>query len=403
MRDQFETSDSASSSAPLKILYTEIGRGHPFYLDGIHQALLKDGQIRMVRECLDVFGISRGFSRASWQVARWLYHNGSSGGLAGVIYNRLRKGTDYNKGSVFLDLMGRDIKAKLSPESSPLIVAHPTLVAILKGRAGLIYQHGELITPPEAVVRGAELVIVPTPEAGKIFLDSGYTQDHLFVSGLCIELPLVAQADECYKNRINRLQTTQKLTGAFFSSGAEPKSHLRTIIESVISIIRNEHRAIIFAREHGNLISKLTGALDKTTQPYQVIDSTDNLPLEFEGALIVSHKNRREEDSQTSALFRLFDFFMAPSHERANWACGLGLPMFIAGPPIGPFAPLNRDFLLASKVACESDTNDFSGSLNKLHSGGDLSQMAQLGYGKYEIDGFSKTARFLINKYTKKS
>ena len=57
----------------VEFLYTNIGRGHPFYLDGITDALIHSGQVKLVRQQKDVFEISRGLSLVGWKLARWFY------------------------------------------------------------------------------------------------------------------------------------------------------------------------------------------------------------------------------------------------------------------------------------------------------------------------------------------
>ena len=102
-------------------------------------------------------------------------------------------------------------------------------------------------------------------------------------------------------------------------------------------------------------------------------------------------------------IFPFFDFFVAPSHERTNWALGLGLPLFIVGPCIGPFAPLNQAKLLDVGVAKVIDSSEqavrFGDDLTDLMRSGQLAAMANAGWGKQSIDGFAKIAEFLSNQY----
>jgi hypothetical protein len=75
--------------------------------------------------------------------------------------------------------------------------------------------------------------------------------------------------------------------------------------------------------------------------------------------------------------------------------------MFILHPLIGPFAPLNREFLLERKVALdisdEHEAENLAGIIQRLRNDGFLMQMAQSGYGKYNIDGFRKIASYLVD------
>jgi hypothetical protein len=93
------------------------------------------------------------------------------------------------------------------------------------------------------------------------------------------------------------------------------------------------------------------------------------------------------------------DFFVGPPHERTNWAIGLGLPMFVLTPCIGPFAPLNLQLLERSGTALVlrsiGEASALGDTVIELRDSGELSRMAERGWGKYRIDGFEQIARFL--------
>src|SRR5512138_1092104 len=120
--------------AKLTFLYVNIGRGHPFYLDGIIEALIRRGGVGLVRQQQDVFEISRGMSALAWRATKWLYRTAPSHPLIGRLYHSLRQNNDYNDGGLALFLLGRDIRSMFAGSTEPLIVSHPTLVGILKGR-----------------------------------------------------------------------------------------------------------------------------------------------------------------------------------------------------------------------------------------------------------------------------
>jgi hypothetical protein len=109
--------------------------------------------------------------------------------------------------------------------------------------------------------------------------------------------------------------------------------------------------------------------------------------------------DRRQLDGLTARLFDRFDYFVAPSHERSNWALGLGLPMFVVDPPLGSFSPLNREFVLAASVATilagRAESLDFGGKLGELRARGGLAEMARAGWGRFDIRGFVNIAQFL--------
>ncbi|RKX25395.1 MAG: hypothetical protein DRP45_05970, partial [Candidatus Zixiibacteriota bacterium] len=196
----------------ITFLYTNIGRGHPFYLDGIAEALSRsDSHITRVEA--NVFEISTGLSGFAWRLVRWLYQRGSSNGLAGALYSRFRRNVDFNKRGPLLGLVGRSLLKWASEQSVPVIVAHPLLVAILRGKADLIYQHGERVCPSSAAIGGADMVLVPTQEAAGPFLEAGYASNQVQITGLCIEPALTGQAEPAFQARVTRLANDGPLTG----------------------------------------------------------------------------------------------------------------------------------------------------------------------------------------------
>ena len=393
-----------TESAGVQFLYTNIGRGHPFYLDGIIEALVRMGRIKLVKSESDVFQESTGLARLAWKTARWLYTTGSSSRIVGPMYERIRRGNDYNRDSSMLRIMRRDIAARYSSTATALVVAHPSLVAALRNRKNLIYQHGELVTPPEAIVHGATTVFVPTDKAAAPFAQQGYDGDAVLVTGLCIEPALVKLAESAFESRCDRIEKSTYLTGGFYSSGAEPRLHVRQLVSGAVSTAVHGNRAVILARRGGRLQRSAERAFRRSRIPFQVIDAAMPIPGDFSPALIVLFDNRREEYSFSARLFPLFDFLVAPSHERANWALGLGLPMFIVGPCVGPFAPLNRDLLLDAGVARvlenDHDAALLAARLGKAPGREELLSAAQKGWGKYKIDGFERIADYLVDRFS---
>ncbi len=392
-----------TKQAGIEFLYTNIGRGHPYYLDGIIEALIRKGSITLVRSESDVFEVSTGLSRCAWKTARWLYTTGSSSRIIGPVYERIRRGNDYNRDSLMLRLMRRDIAAKFAGSEPAVIVAHSLLVAALRGRENLVYQHGELATPPESVVSGASTILVPTDEAARPFIDSGYGTDAVVVTGLCVEPALVKQAAISFDRRCDRIEKGTYLTGAFYSSGAEPRAHIKKLTVAAASMAIHGNRVVIFARKGGHLQGAAVQTFNRLDIPWQVVDSGAQIPSEFSSALIVLFENRREEYSFTARFFPFLDFLVAPSHERTNWALGLGLPMFIVGPCVGPFAPRNRDILLKAAVAesleSDHDAAILATKLRKTSGRKQLLTFAENGWGKYKIDGFEKIADYLVNRF----
>jgi len=387
----------------LDFVYTDIGRGHPSYLDGIIDALIRQGDVKLVRRKRTVFELSRGLSRLAWKAARWMYRQGSSGGLLGSLYGRLRSQSDYNRSSLGMRLLARDLRQELTGEDNPVVVAHPILVAALRGHPNVVYQHGELVAPAEALVGGASRILVPTDEVAEVFLGVGYGSNAVEVTGLCIEPALVRQAEASFEQRMQRLQGGSALTGAFFSSGAEPKGHVRRLVEAAWSTLAGGHRVMLFAKWGGRLDQACAHRLSLLGDDFAVVNANTPIADEPRPATLVRTRSRRELNALTARLFPQFDFFVAPAHERSNWALGLGLPIFVLEPDIGSFAPLNHALLersgVSEKIATAKKAVRFGERLRRLHSDKRLESMSENGWQRYRIDGFETIARMLVERY----
>ena len=76
--------------ADIAYLYTNIGRGHPGYLDGIIEAIeTTSPEIKYF--VTDVFALSRGLSLFGWRRVRGMYRLGARGGLISSAYGLLRR------------------------------------------------------------------------------------------------------------------------------------------------------------------------------------------------------------------------------------------------------------------------------------------------------------------------
>ncbi len=333
-----------------------------------------------------------------------LYRKGSSGGAVGSLYGRLRKNNDYNRPSRQLALLGRKLRQRFLNDPVPVVVAHPILVAVLKGKPGLLYQHGEMVTPHEAVVRGADRVIVPTEQAAGPFLKAGYAPEQIMISGLCVEPALGEQAEAAYRARRHRIAGRDAMVGFFVSSGSEPEQHVAAIIESVASCVRGEGKALVLAREGGRLERRMMAAVGNMTDSFAVVRDSREMPDDLSSVILAVYSSRRQENELTARLFAHVDYLVAPPHERTNWSMGLGLPMFALVPVIGPFAPLNLSLLLRGGTAVElTEPSGLDANLRRLRDSGRLLRMAEAGWGRYDIDGFLRIARHLVAWYGKQS
>jgi len=337
----------------------------------------------------DIFTVSSLIPRLGWMLAQALYEKASSQGGNNAWYTRLRQRNDYNHPGIALRIMGYDIRKRYINDPTPLLVAHPTLTGILKGKPNLIYQHGEQVAPNESLVTGHHYILVPTQDVADRFIQAGSPANRIIVTGLCIEPALLSQAETLFEKRIQRLADSPSLCGAFFSSGAEPLPHIKKLLHVATSHATQGGRSIIFAKQGG--------ILEKQTRPLLAAPS-DPTAQQIE---LHTFTSRREINALTAQHFASFDFFAAPSHERTNWALGLGIPTLILDPPIGTFAPLNRERLLTRHVGQTLSTPEEATAFGKAcHSQAlrnEFIAMAKNGWGKEKITGFETIRTFLQN------
>jgi hypothetical protein len=381
----------------VNFLYTNIGRGHPNYLDGIIECMPPDS----VGSVTDVFTATSGLGHSAWKLARCVYRAAGRSGWYSPLYNRLRARGDYNRRGLMQSVMGRPLRQLYAEDSTPLVVAHPVLVGILRDKPGLFYQHGEVAAPRESWVKGRHRVLVPISHTADVFLAAGFAPDSVSVTGLCIEPALVAQAEDALAARLERLGGPGPLCGAFFSSGAEPAAHVEKLAAAASSAVASGGRVAVFARRSGFLAAEVSAWFVERKRNLESVESPEDLPARLPRAFMCLYDDRRELNEFTERLFGSFDYFVAPSHERTHWALGLGLPIFVVDPPLGSFSPLNREFLLASRVAAViADLRKASGfgeTLGKLHKTGALQRMAESGWGRFDMRGFYNIAEMLLS------
>ncbi len=240
---------------------------------------------------------------------------------------------------------------------------------------------------------------MPLVETADVFVAAGIPKERVFVSGLCIEPALAERAEAAYGKRLERLAGAEPLCGAYFSSGAEPRRHVEMITTAALSTVSQGDRAILFARRAGRLAEAVKRTFDEVRQGLDIVVDPLDIPARMHDAALCLYDDRRELNEFTARLFDRFDYYVAPSHERTCWALGLGLPTFIVEPPIGSFAPLNRDYLLEQQVARSVSDMEvaarFGPELRRARESGGLTAMAQACWGRYEIRGFDNIAGLL--------
>ncbi|NIN00945.1 MAG: hypothetical protein GTO24_23525, partial [candidate division Zixibacteria bacterium] len=225
-------------------LYSDIGRGHPSYLDSLLYLLKEKYPSLIVRT---VFDESKGLSLLSWRFVRWLYTISGKGGLHTRFYNFIR--TRSQKGSedsLVTKLLARDLRRAYEDFRGICLVDHPLIARSLAGVCRVWYLHGEIAAPAECAVKGVEKILVPLEETKEKLVAQGAEAEAVVVCGLMIEPPLAENAEAAFHKRLERIKSDQPLTVGFFTSGAYPKEHMEKIMLGAESVIREKYKAIIF-------------------------------------------------------------------------------------------------------------------------------------------------------------
>jgi hypothetical protein len=383
-----------SDSQEIIAIYTNIGRGHPNYLDGLLSVLQKRG---VSPSSQTVFQKSKGLSLLSWKLVARLYLLGGKGGITTKLYNRLRqRQTEPSADSSLIKLLGCDLKKAYQDFKGICLVEHPIVARILADVCRTWYIHGEIAAPPECAIKGVEEIFVPLAETKDKLVSFGADPKTIVVTGLMIEPGLVESAEKSFQDRLKRIESNEPLTVGFFTSGAYPKEHMKKILWGAKSVIDQKMRAIIFA---GTRINKFEW-LKKQMKNWGVEvteDRGEGSEKEATGdVLLVSRKTRQADTQRAVELLPRIDVFVSASHERTNWAVGLGLPMFVLFPLIGTFASLNFEFAQRQKTAYPLDSLEKAKNLGEIITEfgqtGQLTQMAQNGFGVHKINGAWETA-----------
>jgi hypothetical protein len=396
MEDKFPMNPIGQSEPKGKIvaLYSDIGRGHPSYLDSLLYLLKLKYPSQITRT---VFEESKGLSLLSWRLIKWLYNISGKGGLHTRFYNFVRrKSQTGSEESLAQKLLGRDLKRAYKDFRGICLVDHPLIARSLADVCRVWYVHGEIAAPAECAVKGVEKIFVPLEETKEKLISQGADEKAIVICGLMIEPPLVEGAEEVYKKRLARIKSGQPLTIGFFISGAYPKEHMEKIIAGAKSVIREGMKAIIFC---GTNPHKLEWVRSKARDwGVKIIEDKDESPTEVEyfDLMLVARRSRWEDTLRAVQLIPQLDVFLAASHERTNWAVGLGLPMFVLFPLIGTFASQNYEFAQKQGVVYPVESLGKAKSLRQLlmelRRSGQLLQMAQNGFAAYSITGVERAA-----------
>ena len=372
-------------TSPLASVCSEIGRGHPSYLDSVLLALahLRPGEPAI--PCLTVPQLCTGTSGLAWSLARTAYLLGSQGGPATWLYNHLRS-ADSKPSGLQLALLGSSLRRTFAGYDGICIVDHPLLARILAPVCRVAYLHCETAAPGLAAVPNAWRTLVPLQATSVKLQARRVDAEALTVTGLIIEPELVTVAETSYTARLQRLQSERPLTVGLFISGARPRPHVNRIVTCVESLAMSGHKSILFWGPGMFRAVQLQADLVRRGVPE-------------EAARVIWSRHRRDETTRTAGLFPDLDVMVAAAHERTNWAVGLGLPMFALLPHIGPFARENFEFAFAQEVclpvSTEAAASSFGPALDALRRDGALAAMARAGWGKHAINGAEAAARLL--------
>jgi hypothetical protein len=389
-----KSTTTLSDNQEIIAIYTNIGRGHPNYLDSLLSVLQKRGQNLSSQT---VFQKSKGLSLLSWKLVAGLYVLGGRGGIVTKLYNRLRqRQTEPSADSTLIKLLGRDLKKAYHDFKGICLEEHPIVARILANVCRTWYVHGEIAAPLECAIRGVEKIFVPLEETKDRLISCGADPKTIIVTGLLIEPGLVDSAEKSFQDRLKRIESNETLTVGFFTSGAYPKEHMKKIVWGAKSVIDQKMRAVIFA---GTRIKKFEWFKKqmKNWGVNVIEDRGEGSEKEAIGnVLLVTRKTRQDDTQRAVELLPKIDVFVSASHERTNWAVGLGLPMFVLFPLIGTFASLNFEFAQRQKTAYPLDSLEKAKNLGKiiteLRQNGQLTQMAQNGFGVHKINGVREAA-----------
>jgi len=378
----------AIRQSPLVSVCSEIGRGHPAYLDSVLLALdrlSKNGKNSV--QCFAVPELCAGTSGLAWKLARVGYRLGAQGGPATWLYNRLRS-ADAKPSGLQLTLLGASLRRTFAGYEGICIVDHPLLAQILAPVCRVAYLHCEIAAPGLAAAPEVWRTFVPLESTRQKQLAVGCQPSAVCVTGLVVEPELVDVAESAFQARIARLASDQPLTIGFFSSGAEPRPHSSSILTGTASVTRAGHKAILSWGTGMVKAAKVQLALRRQG-------------VAEEAYRVLLARSRQAATTAVAGVFPDLDVMVCAAHERTNWAVGLGLPMFALLPNIGPFAAGN--FAFASEQSTSLPLEGTAGAaglgdtIADLRRTGSLVEMARNGWGRHAITGAEAIARELLS------
>ena len=375
--------------SPLVSVCSEIGRGHPSYLDSV-LVVLSRLCASPTADCHSVPELCTGASGLAWGMARAAYRFGGQGGLSTSLYNRLRP-PHSRPSRLQLSMLGSRLRKRLSGYEGICLVDHPLLAHILAPVCRVAYIHGEIAAPGVSAVTDAWRTFVPLELTAARLEASGVRREAVSVTGLLVEPDLVAAAKASCQARLLRLESDRPLVVGLFLSGARPRPHVARLTACVESLAKSGHRSFVFPGPGESVAAEMRAELRRRGAPDDAVH-------------VVSSRGRNDETRRTAELLPSIDVMVAAAHERTNWAVGLGLPMFALLPHIGPFARENFEFAAEQGVCLPlttlRDAAEFGSELDALHRDGGLDTMSRAGWGRHAITGAATVARELLAAVT---
>jgi len=330
-------------SSRIVALYSNIGRGHPNYLDSLLRSMhnLPD----FIPEQLvvtDVFAQSSGLSLTFWKMLRRLYRSGGKGGLISHLYNALRRRAKaHPRKGLVPSILGHSLRKNLGRHQGLIVVDHPLVSQLLGQSCRVHYLHGEIAAPAEFDYLSAEKIYVPLLYTAERIGGLGISTEKLFITGLMLEPELAGRGDMLSAMRRERMLRGDQITVGFFNSGAYPKAHLVGILESCEFLLEQlAGRAILSTGTDPTMIRLFQSRLGK----YNPTEAKDDFLKGRSLLLLLSAREREQLTLREIEILRHLDLAVFAAHERINWTLGLNLPTILLEPHFGSFARENFEF-----------------------------------------------------------
>ncbi len=379
------------------VLYTDIGRGHPNYLDSTLRAIKSQtGILPDDFVITSVFDISKGASLFGWKTIRRIYQTGAQGGIASFIYNKARRRPATPGSGKKFKTLGKSLLKAFSGFEGILILAHPLLVQLLAGTCRIFYIHGEIASPLEFDISMAEKIFVPLQETADGLIKGNVPKNQIAITGLMLEPELAENADDIRALRLKRIVDGVKPTVGFYNSGAYPKAHLWQIIEGAEHFLKNHlGRVILSTGNSQKMLSKYQTALSG----YSPTTSAEDFDKGRCDLLLLHDKDREKLTLRELAQLPKIDLAVMAAHERVNWTVGLGLPSILLHPNFGSFAPMNFDYALANGLVFKYKQGRITGAIDRfIISYRDKDPDLINSYKTHRIDGAAKTAGIILGE-----